>query len=198
MDRAQRRTGPETRAEAERIALSLFSSKGYEATSLREIAEGLGITKAALYYHFPSKESIVLAGLESRGAEAAELLSWARAQEPHPGLLRQTVLRWVDSMSIDKLRGIRFMTVNAAALRSIGGTAGRQIGDNLAAVVTLVAGQGADAVRLLLVRMALLSINTAVSAAQGTAASDEQIVASARQLALAILDQLERVDASAS
>jgi len=40
------------------IAASLFGEKGYDATSLRDIAEAAGITKAALYYHFPDKERL--------------------------------------------------------------------------------------------------------------------------------------------
>src|SRR5215831_11140152 len=47
------------RARAQSIALELFAEQGYEKTSLREIAERLGVTKAALYYHFKSKEDIV-------------------------------------------------------------------------------------------------------------------------------------------
>lgn len=51
---------PKTRAEILRVALELFRSQGYDATSLREIAERLGLTKAALYYHFRAKEQIVV------------------------------------------------------------------------------------------------------------------------------------------
>jgi len=43
------------------VALELFNEQGYDATSLREIAERLGVTKAALYYHFRSKADILLA-----------------------------------------------------------------------------------------------------------------------------------------
>ena len=43
------------------MALDLFTEKGYDKTSLREIAEQLGFTKAALYYHFASKEDILMA-----------------------------------------------------------------------------------------------------------------------------------------
>ncbi len=43
------------------VALELFSDQGYDGTSLREIAERLGVTKAALYYHFASKEDILMA-----------------------------------------------------------------------------------------------------------------------------------------
>jgi len=42
------------------IALELFNTQGYDKTSLREIAERLGVTKAALYYHFARKEDILL------------------------------------------------------------------------------------------------------------------------------------------
>ena len=43
------------------MALDLFTEQGYDGTSLREIAEQLGVTKAALYYHFESKEDILMA-----------------------------------------------------------------------------------------------------------------------------------------
>jgi AcrR family transcriptional regulator len=43
------------------IALELFTEQGYDKTSLREIAERLGFTKAAIYYHFASKEDILMA-----------------------------------------------------------------------------------------------------------------------------------------
>jgi AcrR family transcriptional regulator len=42
-------------------ALDLFTEQGYDGTSLREIAAQLGVTKAALYYHFESKEDILRA-----------------------------------------------------------------------------------------------------------------------------------------
>jgi AcrR family transcriptional regulator len=43
------------------VALDLFMAQGYDGTSLRQIAEQLGVTKAALYYHFESKEDILRA-----------------------------------------------------------------------------------------------------------------------------------------
>ena len=42
------------------IALELFTEQGYERTSLRQIAERLGFSKAAIYYHFASKEDILM------------------------------------------------------------------------------------------------------------------------------------------
>ena len=43
------------------IALDLFSTQGYEGTSIREIAQKLGFSKASIYYHFASKEEILVA-----------------------------------------------------------------------------------------------------------------------------------------
>ena len=42
------------------IALELFTEQGYERTSLRQIAERLGFSKAAIYYHFASKDDILM------------------------------------------------------------------------------------------------------------------------------------------
>jgi AcrR family transcriptional regulator len=43
------------------VALDLFIRRGYAETSLREIAAELGFSKAALYYHFESKQDILMA-----------------------------------------------------------------------------------------------------------------------------------------
>lgn len=51
---------PSTRERILDIALELFTEHGYDKTSLRDIAERLGTTKAALYYHFKSKAEILL------------------------------------------------------------------------------------------------------------------------------------------
>ncbi len=51
----------DTRERILDVALELFTEEGYDRASLREIAERLGVTKAALYYHFPSKADILFA-----------------------------------------------------------------------------------------------------------------------------------------
>jgi AcrR family transcriptional regulator len=53
--------GTSTRERILDVALDLFVNQGYDGTSLREIAERLGVTKAALYYHFEAKEDILMA-----------------------------------------------------------------------------------------------------------------------------------------
>jgi AcrR family transcriptional regulator len=49
----------DTRERILQTALDLFIEQGYDKASLREVAERVGVTKAALYYHFASKEEIL-------------------------------------------------------------------------------------------------------------------------------------------
>lgn len=43
------------------VAARLFATRGYDATSVREIVEAAGVTKPTLYYHFGSKEGLAQA-----------------------------------------------------------------------------------------------------------------------------------------
>lgn len=51
--------GGRTRAAISRAALDRFSALGYEGTSMRDIANAVGIRAASLYNHFPSKQDIL-------------------------------------------------------------------------------------------------------------------------------------------
>lgn len=66
---------PDTVGRIQRTALALFSRHGYAATSLREIADELGFTKAALYYHYRSKEDLLAAVLEPLLADLEALVA---------------------------------------------------------------------------------------------------------------------------
>jgi AcrR family transcriptional regulator len=84
--------GQNARARIQGVALDLFIEEGYDKTSLREIAERLGVTKAALYYHFPTKEHIVSSMVEDRMAQLKEIIDWAREQ-PRTQETRREVIR---------------------------------------------------------------------------------------------------------
>jgi AcrR family transcriptional regulator len=76
------RRNTDTREEIRQVALELFAHKGFEQTSLREIAERLDITKAALYYHFPSKEELLGDVVEPIVADLGEFLAEAERRMP--------------------------------------------------------------------------------------------------------------------
>ncbi len=87
-------SGSSTRERILDIALELFIEQGYDKTSLRDIAERLGTTKAALYYHFERKEDILLElhlRLHALGREALEGLDALEDDQQRadawPGLL---------------------------------------------------------------------------------------------------------------
>lgn len=81
--------------EAER----LFVERGYHATALQEVADRVGITKAALYYHFSSKVELLGDLLDPMTAELEQVLDDAAAQEPSGGIgaVRGTLITgWLD------------------------------------------------------------------------------------------------------
>ena len=49
----------DTRARILAVAARLFATRGYAGTSIKDISDELGMTKAALYYHFASKEVLL-------------------------------------------------------------------------------------------------------------------------------------------
>jgi len=55
----QRADSEETRRQILETALALFRERGFEATTIREIASGAGLSLGAAYYYFKSKEAIV-------------------------------------------------------------------------------------------------------------------------------------------
>jgi AcrR family transcriptional regulator len=55
-------------------ALDLFRTRGYDQTSMRDIAQAAGLAVGAAYYYFPSKEHLVLAYYDDVQARYARLL----------------------------------------------------------------------------------------------------------------------------
>ena len=107
-----------TRERIQEVALELFAEQGYDKTSLREIAERLGVTKAALYYHFQSKEDIVLSFTQEYTAELDELIAWG-SQQPRTAATRAAILARYADIVTSRLGIIRFMEQNQAALHSL-------------------------------------------------------------------------------
>lgn len=189
---APRRSGEDTRAAIQRVALDLFTTRGYEATSMREIAEVLGIRKASLYYHFAGKEDIVRSLFDRRGREAEELLDWVRQQPQAEELVRAAALRWVESFSEEKLQGIRFLTANPLLAQSFDRVGDGRIGSALSQLAQALSELLPDRSRAagLQLRMALLSINAAVAASSNGQFTDAEILAAARASAIRALDGL--------
>lgn len=71
-----------TRQRILEAAGELFAAQGYQRTSLREIADRLGVTKAAVLYHFPAKEKILTALTVPLLHDLKQVLDDAAGAEP--------------------------------------------------------------------------------------------------------------------
>jgi len=82
------------RARMCRTAAQLFRDRGYDATSVSDVARALGMTKAGLYHHFESKEAllfeIMMYGLER---VRDEVIIPVRAVKDPEERLRQLITR---------------------------------------------------------------------------------------------------------
>jgi AcrR family transcriptional regulator len=107
--------GLQTRARIQAVAVELFTEQGYDNTSLREISERLGVTKAALYYHFKSKDDIVASLIESYVQQIDDLIDWGRQQPGTPQTRAEILRRYVGILS-DGHDVFRMLHQNQAAV----------------------------------------------------------------------------------
>jgi AcrR family transcriptional regulator len=108
----------DTRSRIQEVALELFTEQGYEATSLREIADRLGVTKAALYYHFKTKDDIVTSFMQDRAAAVEEIVAWGRAQPRTFEMRLEMLRRYTELMARSGHHKVmRFLERNQTALR---------------------------------------------------------------------------------
>jgi len=82
------------------MAVRLFNERGYDATSLTDIAEALHVTKAALYYYVSGKEEILLECQRRGTSQFNELIAVDR-RHPGSGLerFRDFIARYVDAVT---------------------------------------------------------------------------------------------------
>ena len=99
------RSAPQSAAKARVIdaALELFSENGVGGTSLQMIADAIGVTKAAVYHQFNTKEEIVVA---AAGAELARVESVIEAAEAEPthAQARDLLVRRIVDLAVERRR----------------------------------------------------------------------------------------------
>ncbi len=108
--------GRNTRDEIVAVAMRMFIDRGYDKTSLREIAEEIGVTKAALYYHFRTKEEIAQAALDAHISRLDALLEWVRQTPPSRARDEELVDRLQGLFQGDSGNAMRFGQVNPTVL----------------------------------------------------------------------------------
>jgi len=97
--------GEYSAAQARTIAtaLDLFAQHGVAGTSLQMIADALGVTKAAVYHQFNTKDEIVLAVAEAELARLATVIEAAEA-EPSPAQARDQLVVGIVDLAVEHRR----------------------------------------------------------------------------------------------
>lgn len=91
--RRHRMSGPQRRAQLMLVARDVFAERGYEATSIEEIAERAGVSKPVVYEHFGGKDGLYDAVV---GREVTELVGRIK-DSLRPGHPRRTIIGAVDA-----------------------------------------------------------------------------------------------------
>ncbi|MEV6796096.1 helix-turn-helix domain-containing protein [Streptomyces sp. NPDC051320] len=124
-----------TRQRIQDVALELFVEQGYEKTSLREIAERLEVTKAALYYHFKTKEDILISLFKDLSAPIDEVIAWGQTQPRTLETKKEVLRRYSDALSGSEPL-FRFMQENQGTVREL--SVGENFKDRMLLLLDLV------------------------------------------------------------
>jgi AcrR family transcriptional regulator len=172
----------DTREKIRAVALELFAEQGYEKTSLREIAERLGVTKAALYYHFKSKEDIVASLVHDVRQEVEKIIAWGDTQ-PRTLETRREIIRRYAAMTRDQGSAlIRFMQDNHTAAQEV--KAADDVRERFLRLAQLVTDPEAELADQLRARVAFFALNASAFALRDLDVTDEQCHEAALAVAL--------------
>src|SRR5436305_8866043 len=161
-------------------AQRLFDEQGYDATSLRQIAEAVGMTKAAVYYHYPAKEHLLLELtrplLDAMSDMVARLRSDGEADDPRAALASYLDL-FVDHLSVVHLMASEPATMNHPDI-------GQRIRTLVDAVQRLIAGEDASDERSVRTACAMGVIHAVGTMTPEQACSSREVIVNAAMSAL--------------
>lgn len=100
-------------------ALDLIAEHGVSGTSLQMIADSIGVTKAAVYHQFKTKDEIVVAVTELELSQLEDALAAAQA-ETDPVSARKVLLTQVIDMAVRRRRWIRTLQNDPIIVRLLG------------------------------------------------------------------------------
>jgi AcrR family transcriptional regulator len=100
-------------------ALELFADHGVSGTSFQMIADALGVTKAAVYHQFKTKDAIVIAVLEVNLAHLEDALEAAEAGGAGPKA-RAALLSRVIDVAVERRRAVGALQGDPVLVRLLG------------------------------------------------------------------------------
>jgi len=91
------------------ISIDLFMRRGYEGTSVEEIASAAGITKSAIYYHVSSKEELLRRAISSAVSQLFNILGQPGARDGTPMQRLEHIVRQLVEIEIGYLKEIALL-----------------------------------------------------------------------------------------
>ncbi|MFJ4922248.1 TetR/AcrR family transcriptional regulator [Streptomyces sp. NPDC088725] len=180
----------DTRQRIQDVAMELFAEHGYEKTSLREIAERLDVTKAALYYHFKTKEDILISLFQEMGRPLDELITWGRTQ-PHTLEVKQEILRRYSEALKDASPLFRFMQENQGTVRDL--SIGETFKERMMEMLDLLEVEGASMTNRVRCMTALFSMHAGMFALRDVEGDPEEKRTAILEVSIDLMSQAHRV-----
>lgn len=98
-----------TREQMLDVAVALFNERGYDATSVSDLAERLGVSKSALYHHFASREELLDLAVDHALAGLEQLLDEPGATTGTPFDRLRFVLAGAVHVLVDRLPSVTLL-----------------------------------------------------------------------------------------
>jgi AcrR family transcriptional regulator len=121
--RRARMTGQQRREQLLDVGRKLFAERGFEGTSVEEIAATAGVSKPVVYEHFGGKEGLYAVVVDREIQTLLEAINRALATQAHPrALLEQAALALLDYIETST-DGFRILVRDSPVAQSTGGFA---------------------------------------------------------------------------
>lgn len=172
---------PSTRSLIAATALALFQEHGYNATSLRMIADRMSVTKAALYYHYPAKEHLVIE-LTRPFFDGLAVLLDQTGNEPDLSARQDRMLEGYADVFLAHHRVVRFLAHDVGAQQHP--DVGARVRTLVSALHGAIAGPDAAEEDLVRVRCALGAVESIAGLSPSAVSIARPIVLSCARAAL--------------
>jgi AcrR family transcriptional regulator len=150
----------DTRSRILDAALDVFSEHGFEGSTLQQVADRLGFTKAALYYHFRSKDDILGALVTPAITDLDSMLDRYTGTHDTPARRRQFMADYLDYL-LRHRRLIAYISRDLATLAHPAMTTGSR--ERRERMEAMLAGDGLDFADQVRVAMAFGGIQAAIA-----------------------------------
>jgi AcrR family transcriptional regulator len=179
----ERRSGTRERIQA--VAVELFAEHGYDKTSLRQIAERLDVTKAALYYHFNTKEDIVVSLFDDLLAGIDEIVTWGMDQ-PQTVETRQELLRRYGRLTRERPKNMmRFIQESKTTMQEL--APGEKLQCRFRTLSAMLHAPDASLAEQLKSTLALITAGASVFMLKDVDATDDERYEAGLELALELV-----------